>query len=459
MAFIRKIKKKSGTYLAEVESYREGGKVKQRFIRYIGKEITGPEAKKDELSDLEIERVREYLDYKVLHEIAIKLKIPDLLGGKMQTVLLLVYAQMISRKSINALPEYVEQTALKELLGLEKLVSADLYESLDKLEALDFAPVEKGVLSSLTKGKKEEADALILDVTDTYFKGKQADWKSRKGKDGKVQKLVQIALAVTKTKGFPILHKTYEGNINNIKIFEDLLSSIRLQDYSLIILDRGLNSAATLKDLESLKQPVITGLKQTSTLQKKFLSHIDREAIYQPENKIRLTKVTVFYKVFDYKGGKLIALYDPAKEASQRTKAMDNEEKYDKEKAKYMGYSLLYHTTKSQTREVVKMYFEKDIVEKAYRDIKSVINLNPVRKHRIDRIRAHVKICYLAYAIFSYINEKVKPLGISATTALEQLQGVYKVDLHLKQKNVRWSKIVTLKKMQTQILKALECSV
>ena len=31
MAFVRKIKKKSGTYLAEVESYRENGKVKQRF--------------------------------------------------------------------------------------------------------------------------------------------------------------------------------------------------------------------------------------------------------------------------------------------------------------------------------------------------------------------------------------------------------------------------------------------
>lgn len=459
MTFIRKIKKKSGTYLAEVESYRENGKVKQRHIRYIGKEITGASIENSEFSDLEIEQVRQYLDYKVVHEIAIKLKIPELLGEEMHHVLLLVYAQMITRKSINALPAYVEQTSLKELLGIDKLVSADLYESLDKLEALDFEPIEKGILSVLRAEESEKEDALILDVTDTYFKGKQADWKSRKGKDGKVTKLMQIALAVTKTKGFPILHKTYEGNINNIKIFEDLLSSIRLHDYSLIVLDRGLNSSATLKDLKSLEQPVITGLKLTSTLQKKFLAEIARESIYQPENKILLTKVTVFHQSFDYKDGQLIALYDPIKEASQRTKAMESEEKYDKEKAKYMGYSLLYHTTASTTKEVVKMYFEKDIVEKAYRDIKSVINLNPVRKYRIDRIRAHVKICYLAYAIFSYINAKVKPLGISATTALEHLQGVYKVDLCLKEKDIRWSKIVTLKTIQNQVLEALECSV
>lgn len=459
MAFIRKIKKKSGTYLAEVESYRENGKVKQRFLRYIGKEVTGAEGVPEKFKDLEIERVREYLDYKVLHEIAKKLKIPELLGEDLQGVLLLVYAQMISRKSINALPSYVEQTALKELLGIEKLVSADLYQSLDKLEALDFEPIENGILASLTAGEEKTKDALILDVTDTYFKGKRADWKSRKGKDGKVQKLVQIALAVTKTKGFPILHKTYEGNINNIKIFEDLLSSIRLHNYSLIVLDRGLNSTATLNDLNSLKQPVITGLKLTSTLQKTFLSEIDRESIYQPENRIPLTKVTVFYKSFDYKDGKIIALYDPIKEASQRTKAMENEEKYDKHKAKFMGYSLIYHTTASEAPEVVKTYFEKDIVEKAYRDIKSIINLNPVRKHRIDRICAHVKICYLAYAIFSYINSKVKPLGMSATTALEELQGIYKVDLHLKKKNIRWSRIVTLKNTQKAILKALKCSV
>lgn len=38
MSFIKKIKKKSGVYLAEVESYRDGKRVRTRFIRYIGKE-------------------------------------------------------------------------------------------------------------------------------------------------------------------------------------------------------------------------------------------------------------------------------------------------------------------------------------------------------------------------------------------------------------------------------------
>jgi hypothetical protein len=41
MSFVRKIKKKNAVYLAEIENYREGKKVKQRLIRYIGKEVEG----------------------------------------------------------------------------------------------------------------------------------------------------------------------------------------------------------------------------------------------------------------------------------------------------------------------------------------------------------------------------------------------------------------------------------
>ena len=39
MSFIRKIKKKNVVYLAEVENYREVKKVRQKVIRYIGKEL------------------------------------------------------------------------------------------------------------------------------------------------------------------------------------------------------------------------------------------------------------------------------------------------------------------------------------------------------------------------------------------------------------------------------------
>jgi hypothetical protein len=77
----------------------------------------------------------------------------------------------------------------------------------------------------------------------------------------------------------------------------------------------------------------------------------------------------------------------------------------------------------------------------------------------MDRVQAHVKICYLAYAILVYLQYKVKPLGMSATTALDNLQYAYQVELSSPKENFSWKKTVALKKHQLQILNVLGCSV
>lgn len=458
MSYIRKIKKNNSVYLAEVESYRKEGKVKQRVLRYLGKEIDGKAVKRVSSDNIEVVAVKQYLDYHVLHRIAQKLGLPALLGDDAKHILLLVYTQLLTRKPIYKLPEYVEYTSLKELLGLEKLVDKKLYEALDNLEELNFDVVEEEIFSILSAQRKERK-AMVLDVTDTYFNGSQADWKARKGKDGKYDKLVQISLAVTKEEGFPILHKMYEGNIGNAKIFQDTLADVRLKRFDVIILDRGMISKESITDMKQLNQKVITGLRLHDTIKNKYINKIEREEIYQPKYRIKLKNTEVFVQDFDYEGGKLIAIYNPELETTKRQHAMLNEQKYDPKDAKFMGYSLIYHTTALTNEDVVKTYFEKDIVEKAYRELKSTINLHPIRKYRMNHVKAHVKICYIAYAILSYIQYKVKSKNMSAVYALEQLQSAYKVTLQSEKENMIWDKMVTLKNEQKKILSFLNCSV
>ena len=458
MSFIRRIKKKDAVYLAEVESYRKDGKVKQRVIRYVGKEVNGLPSRRIEVSNIEIASVKKYLDYYVLHCIAAKLGIPALLGSDAKFILLLVYTQLVTRKPIYKLPEYVQHTTLQELLGIEKLVDKQLYEALDRLEDLDFTNIEDKIYTALTLQRKERK-AMVLDVTDTYFNGSKADWKARKGKDGKYDKLVQVALAVTKEEGFPILHKMYEGNIGNSKIFQDTLADIRLKKFDIIVLDRGMISLESIVDMKALNQKVITGLRMHNTIKTNYISKIDREEIYQPAYRVKLRNTEVYVKDFDFEGGKLLAIYNPAMETLKRQHSMQNAENYKPEEAKYMGYSLIFHTTGLSIENTVRTYFEKDIVEKAYKELKSSVNLHPLHKSRISRIKAHVKICYLTYAILSYIHYKVKPKHLSATHALEQLQAVYKVSLQSEKDNLKWDKIVTLKNEQKTILDLLECSV
>lgn len=458
MAFIRKIKKKNSIYLAKVENYREGGKVKQRVIRYIGKEERGRVVRRVRTDEIQIESVKQYLSYKILHDISLRLKLPAILGEKSKYILLLVYTQILSRKPLYKIPEYLEQTCLKELLSIDKVIDKNLYLALDELEEVDFTEVEERIFNELSLERKERK-ALVLDVTDTYFSGSQVDWKSSKGKDGRYSKLIQIALAVTKEEGFPIMHKTYEGNISNIKIFQDLLAESRLKEFEVIIIDRGMVSYENLLDLKALKQKVITGLRLNSKLKKQYLSGLDREEIFQPENQVKLKNTKVYIKSFDFEGGKLIAVYNPEIEVAKRMEAMETSGNYEPEEARYMGYSLIYHTTELLEEEVVRSYYEKDIVEKAFKEMKSSINLQPIRKYLLNHIKAHIKICYLAYAILSYIQCKLRGNDISAVYALEKLQPVYKVELKSTKEMFHWTKVVTLTKEQKSILNLLGCSV
>jgi transposase len=204
---------------------------------------------------------------------------------------------------------------------------------------------------------------------------------------------------------------------------------------------------------------VITGLRLNERLKTDYIAKIDREQIFQPAHRVALKNTEVYVQDFEFEDGKLLAIYNPYLETVKRQHAMAKPDEYDPEKAKYMGYSLIYHTSGMTNEQAVRTYFERDIVEKAYREIKTSVNLNPVRKYRLDHIKAHVKICYLAYAILSYIQYKLKPKGISATYALDQLQSVYKVMLESEKDNLKWEKVVTLKNEQKSLLALIGCSV
>jgi hypothetical protein len=92
MVFIRKIKKKSGTYMAEVESYRVNGKVKQRVVKYLGKNIDGQIVRKTSSKDISLEYVKKSLDVLVIDKLAEELGFKTI---ENKNILVLVYAQLL----------------------------------------------------------------------------------------------------------------------------------------------------------------------------------------------------------------------------------------------------------------------------------------------------------------------------------------------------------------------------
>ena len=444
MTFIRKIKKKSGTYLAEVKSYRENGKIKQKVIKYLGKEIGDRCVRKICTNDIAIKNVKQSLDITVINAIAKQLQLDEIQN---KHILSLVYSHLLEERSINKIEEWLRFTEIPEILSIEPSTSK-FYEALSDFE--EFDKIESN-LDLIFRKYDDDKDIAIIDVTDTYFEGKTENSKKRKGKDGKVRRLIQIGLAVTLNNGFPLFHKKYHGNLSNIQIYKDMILKLKERKLSSVIVDRGMMSPENLKATLQLEVEVITGLIKSPTLIKDFISKIKRDEIYTLKKRIELKSTAVFVQSFDYMDGTLIVVYNPSLEVIKKeiNFAKGNENKG------HIGFSLIYHNTSLSESEVVKKYYEKEIVERAFKQLKGILKLRPIRLFLKEHVEGHVKICYLAYAILSFMNYKLKKLNISAINALDSLKHGYKVTLKDKTNKFDWSLTVPLEPHQKKILKAL----
>jgi len=435
-----------------VESYRQDGKVKQRVLEYLGKEENGKAVRKRQTKDYNISKVTQFLDSFVIKDVSDKIGLSKMLNKIYKPIMTLILSHMIEKISIYKIPVWLQRTDILNILKLKKITSNELYNALTELSQIDFDSIQMSINSFFRKLEDDNKSA-VLDITDTYFNGSKANWKSRRGKDGKYNKLIQIALAVSFTSGFPIMHKVYEGNTSNVKIFEDMINDLKVLGYESIIIDRGMCSKKNIKNIQDYEFKSILGMRLTTVIGRDYLSKISRDEIFTKQCRVQLKATNVYIKSFDYMDGKLIAVFNPNIEVAKKEKEMDIVKK--NKLSKYAGYSLIYTNTTLDEIEVVRKYFEKDIVERSFKKLKNPISLQPLRLSNLEHIKSHIKVCYLAYCIYSYIEYKVKALKISATEALYELNGGYKVYLEDKKSNKVIEKVVTLSKKQEQILSSL----
>ena len=457
MSFIRKIKKGDAIYLAKVESYREDGKVKQRVLEYVGKQENGIPVQKVDINKIEVTNVQQYADVSILYQLAIELKLNYLLGKHYQPIIALIIAHLICKGSIFRVSKWIENSTIKEAIGLNELTTEMLYNALDHLDECKFEVIEQSIFEYWLKIDPSDNKSFELDVTDTYYNGRHDESKIRKGKDGKVSKLIQIGLGVSFENGFPIFHKSYNGNISNIKILEDLMRVMAERGINTIVMDRGFYSESNVMDLNKLKMKMIVGVKQSIGIKKNILDNIERDKIYAARNQVTLKGTYVYVQEVKFLFGKMIVIYNPKYEALKRDRLLADEAT-DNE-VKYVGYSLIFHNTVLKPDVVVNKYFDKDVVERSFRTMKGDVQLHPIRLWLPKRVNAHIKICYLSMCLLSLIKFKCKKISVSPGEIIQELQTVYKVNLKHTKTKQEFTKVVTLSNNQKNILKALKCSV
>jgi transposase len=491
MSFIRKFKKGEKVYLAEVENRRVRGKVVQHFIRYIGKEADGRTVLSASMSDVEVEEVKLYGPLLVLHYLAEEIGLREHLGACANEILSMVYAHCLDYQSVNHMEGWFKRTDLNMMLDLERLTESRLLSGMDFLEQTDSDQLQREIFQSVKEKYPLQNSGVIYDVTNTYLYGKKCSLgrlgHDKEGVPGRP--LIQIGLGVTQDEGIPVFHKTFNGNIADARTLQDLITTFRRYDLKsgTIIYDRGITSGRNVADIKALKWETICGVPLTEPVQRFWRPVIQKAPRLSLADRVQLNKTTFYVTTRSYAlnrvKGNLYLCFNPRQQvdlrdsrreeivqAQQRLqegktiksgleqyfdqhgnvilKALDQVEEFD-------GYSCIFSTRPMAKAELVRLYFDKDLVEKAFRSLKGVVKLQPIRHWLSQRVIAHVFICYLAYLLLSLLKFRLKSLGISPEDALDELKTMYKVYLQDAKRVFKISRVVTLTKRQETILKTI----
>lgn len=493
MSFIKRSKKNGKIYLNEVENLWIDGKCVQKHIRYIGTEVDGETKLAASISDIEVEEVKVFGPLIVLHHIAKDIGLPDLLGEYSQEILSLIYAHCLNYQSINNMSEWFKRTDLAVLLDIQRVTEKTLLNALDSLDTIDIENVQLQIFKTLNRKFKVDRVGLVYDVTNTYFYGKKCSLgKLGHDKEGvKGRPLIQIALAVTQDRGLPLFHKVFDGNIHDARTLQDLVSTMKQYkiESGLIIYDRGIGSAENIETFHQLNWDTLCGLPIGERLKKKIPSVI-RKGLICIDNWVKCNKTTFYVKKIPYKigsvKGTLAICFNNRKETNLREhrhaeiknaeqllskgkKIKSGLEVFFDEKGKLLhdkikeaeifdGYSCLFSTRDLSKEDMIRLYFDKDVVEKAFRCLKGVTQLRPIRHWLYNRVIAHVMICYLSYVLLIVFKQHLKKLNISTEKALKHLESMYKVYMKDSKKNFKLSRVVTLTKMQKDILRSVDKS-
>jgi len=530
MAFIRTVKVKTSSgkmeeYVRIVESYREGGRQKQRVIAHLGNiKSLKNDAKKivngllrvvgekplTFASDGRLLRAKEYGVRFVVEALWDELGFNKLFKKRLrQSKADLDYSRWIRMMVINKLSDPESKLGIFRWLnrvwwpghGFQEEV---LNESIDPEEQLELSRIEVmkfyRAMDYLFKMKEEienhtyhlvrdlfhlEVDLIFYDLTSSYFEGEGPGDLAEKGysRDHEPGKN-QIVIGILMCNGMPIGHEVFEGSRVDKKTVKEISEKIKGQfkiDRCIFVGDRGLVSRENLKELEEEKEfESILALKRRRNREVKSILFRNRPLIFcreseefewvetkgdngiryiicrnpsveveqraQREKNIALleesleelqTKVNAMKRpsikniikqveeTLKHKHGRRLIDYKVDEKTRKlsfwrREEALLLEEKLDG------VYILRTKEEELPTLEVIKAYKDLMIVERAFRTMKSSLDLRPLRHHKADRVRSHVFICFLAFFFTKYLEKKLTEheVSLSDEMAWESLKNL-----------------------------------
>jgi Transposase DDE domain len=449
MPFIRKIKRGNRVYLAEVENNRDGVKVHQKLIRYLGLD---PACLQNDIpfkiNDLEVGPVKVFGAVIALESIARELGFFDLLGNIAAPILTLVFAHCLEYQSVNDAKEWYDTTDLPKIFGCEKMPINTLHNAIDLLSKRDSGKIQKSVFENSCHLLGEDSSGVVYDATNTHIAGMHSTLANKgKDKEGvRGRKLIQIGLGVTRHLGIPIFHHTREGNIHDTMMFREAIHQFNGMNIrkGLMVFDRGITSKTCISELSNTGWHSLAGIPIHRGI-KSAISNLDLERMQKFRNIVIQGDTEFFVKPIKFEvggvSGKMMVMINTRKRQEkarfrrlQITRAREYRDSgsvipeelaifFNKNNSinwhaltraeKYDGLSFIFTDAKISVPEAVRLYFAKDIIERCFKLEKSVLNLRPIRFWLDSKIKVHVLICHLALSLLTTCRIRLEKQGIN----------------------------------------------
>lgn len=345
--------------------------------------------------------------------------------------------------------------ALDHLLGMKKKIENHLYGRFRDLF-------------------HTEVDLVFYDLTSSYFEGEGPEGLaclgySRDHEPGKSQVVIGLVMC----NGLPIGHEVFEGNRVDQKTVKEILAKLKNQfkiKRCIFVGDRGLVSKENLEILEKYEE-----FESILALRKRRNNEV-KEIMLGPEPLIycRIDDDLEYQEVSGKDGLRYMVCRNPEIAKEQRAKRQNDMAEIEKElgelKAKVesqkrpslkkiiksmeeilshrYGHRLYRYELDEKNRsfkyfkkdeeikleneldgvyilrtyeqdltpeEIIESYQDLQDVERAFRSMKTPLELRPFFHHKEERVRAHVFICVLAYTILKVVEKMLHDVDIKFT--------------------------------------------
>jgi transposase len=326
-------------------------------------------------------------------------------------------------------------------------ISVDrMYRLMDILEDQE-ACIQGALFNAFRPLIGEKVEVLFFDVTTLYFESVDEDELRRFGfsKDQKTH-LTQVVLALATTQeGLPVGYKLFPGNTAEtstlLQAIDEWQKSLCIEKIT-IIADRAMMSDKnmTLLEASGLKYVIAAKLKLfPKQMQKTILARTNEKILFQNEED------TVAVQEHLYENRRLIVSHSTKrarKDARDReqiltklkktigqegstkklvtnrgylsvvTETGNSKIKIDDEKvaaaARWDGlHGVITNIEDVSHQEILGLYRRLWVIEESFRINKHTLEMRPVYHHASRRIKAHILLCYITFALCRYVQKRI----------------------------------------------------